>query len=724
VPAKARSSVLYVSPQGNDRWTGRLPDPNARGTDGPLATVAAAQRATRRLKKSADAPVTVYLRGGRHRIAKTLLFGPKDSFVTYAAYQDEQPILDSGAPVAGWCEETVEGRRMLTADASPALRKVGPFRQLFVSGRRARRARLPDEGFYWMADVPGTQKSGWPNRRCTQKRIFFAAEGQWRPWRNLTDTDVVIIHWWHEDRRAIASFNPRTRKVVLAEETVRALVDDLDPSWAKYYIDNVFEGLARPGDWYLDRKAKKVYYLPRPGETAETIEAFAAGPAAPLRLEGHPDRGALVEQVRFVGLVFEHTDWRRHSHASQSASDMPGVVTLIGACQCALENCIIRHSGIYGVDIQDGCIGNRIVGCTIEDLGAGGIMVSGTDHTGPRARRTGHTLISDNHLHALGRVHHAGAGIILKHTFANVVAHNHIHDLYYTGVSCGWIWGYSESVARDNRIEKNHIHQVGQGLLNDMGGIYLLGVQPGTALRGNLIHDVRSSKYGGWAIYPDEGSSHIVIENNVCYDCSSQVFHLHFGRESVLRNNIWAFAKEGIIAISRGNQCNWPQKGAAPDGRVSGALTFERNIVLTDGAPVFLGGMDDESGNLETRTFWSDLNLFWDVGGKPVRCANGGHLIAKEGYKRFFTWKEWQAFGYDRHSVIADPKCADLAKRDFRLADDSPAWALGFQAIDLSDVGPRPADKRTHPDYLLGAGPPTAKPTRPTRGRKKTSSPY
>jgi hypothetical protein len=227
-----------------------------------------------------------------------------------------------------------------------------------------------------------------------------------------------------------------------------------------------------------------------------------------------------------------------------------------------------------------------------------------------------------------------------------------------------------------------------------MGAVYLLGVQPGTAVRGNLIHDVRGSKYGGWAIYPDEGSSHLVIEDNVCHDCTSQLFHLHFGRENAVRNNVWAFAGEGLVAISRGNDCDWPNKCCVPDGRVTNAVTFERNVVVTDGTPVFLGGMDDESGNLEAATFVSDLNLFFDVKGRPIRSANGGHLIAKEGYRRFFEWDEWLALGYDRHSVVADPRCRDLEGRHFTLASDSPAFALGFRPIDTSDVGPRPKAHR------------------------------
>jgi parallel beta-helix repeat protein len=411
-----------------------------------------------------------------------------------------------------------------------------------------------------------------------------------------------------------------------------------------------------------------------------------------LRLAGDPDNERYVEYLRFVRIQFRHSDWSQpkgggerfdrpgvdYAAAPQAAFNAPGAIVLRGARYCAIEDCTLEHMGGYGVEIGEGCAGNRVVGNEVADLGAGGVKLDGADANGSRLRRTGNNRITDNHIHGGGRVFHSAVGILSVHSFGNVFAHNHIHDLFYTGISCGWVWGYADNVSMNNRIEKNHIHDIGQGLLSDMGGVYTLGVQPGTVVRGNLIHDVEKRNYGGWAIYLDEGSSHILVENNICYNTSSQGFHQHYGRENIVRNNVFAFGREGQASLSRTEAHN--------------SFTFEKNIVIASGQAMYTAGY---AGQLEKKGFRSDLNLFWDIQGEPAAGVNGKHDSEAHWLAvRTFTWDELHDLGYDRHSVIADPHCRDVARYDFSLAADSPALAFGFQPIDLQDVGPRPPDRR------------------------------
>ena len=151
-----------------------------------------------------------------------------------------------------------------------------------------------------------------------------------------------------------------------------------------------------------------------------------------------------------------------YAASPQAAPGIGGALSLEGARFCAIEDCAIRHVGLYAVDLRDGCRGNRIVGNEITDCGGGGVKATGADAHGAEGRRTGRNRITDNHIHACGRVFHSAVGVILRHAFDNVVAHNHIHDLFYSGISVGWVWGYTDSVTRGNLIEANHIHDLGQ----------------------------------------------------------------------------------------------------------------------------------------------------------------------------------------------------------------------------------------------------------------------
>jgi hypothetical protein len=691
-------TTLYLSPNGNDAWSGRLPEPNAACTDGPMATLVGVRNRLRYRSQppaywggnwqpeGIDGPVTVLLRGGVYPLRETLAFGPEDSApVTYAAYPGETPILEGGRRLTGWREETVHGRPCWVADLPEVARGEWFFRSLFVNGARRARPRLPKADWFWIEDVPGKGLQADFHEGSTS---FIARDGDIQPWRNLTDVEAVVLHYWNDEHMPIVAFDPVTHLVTSSRRSIFPLRDDSQPRFAKYYVQNVFEALTEPGEWYLDRVAGRLYYLPMEGETPETTAIYAPCLTQLLAVRGDAESGQLVHGLRFVGLTLRHTDavlppggwdprannpgegmreWPQdvdYASAPQAAHNIPGAIVLTGARGCAFEDCRFEHLGWYGVEIGAGCRAIRLVGNELSDLGAGGVKVTGADIEGPRRLRTGDNVITDNHIHHGGRVFHQAVGIFLQHTFGNVVAHNHIHDLYYSGISCGWVWGFMETVCRDNRLEKNHIHHLGFGWLSDMGGIYTLGVQPGTTIRGNLIHDVERANYGGWGVYLDEGSSHIVVENNVTYNTSTEGYVQHYGRENFVRNNIFVAGREGQVSLGR----------TIPGQR---AFTFQHNLVVSEGSPCYTRGYGSD---LKQPGFAADYNLFWCTAGPIVHRNNAGEELAMT---------DVQALGLDRHSLVADPLFVDFAGHDFALTPESPAHALGFQSIDLSDVGPR-----------------------------------
>jgi parallel beta-helix repeat protein len=304
-----------------------------------------------------------------------------------------------------------------------------------------------------------------------------------------------------------------------------------------------------------------------------------------------------------------------------------------------------------------GCQRWRVVANEFYDIGAGGIRLGETAKRSEAFELSRGHLVSDNHLHELGRVYAPAVGLIIFQRGENRIAHNHIHDLDYTAISVGWNWGYQETPCHHNLIEFNHLHDVGRGVLSDLGGIYTLGIQKGTVLRNNLIHDVKSHSYGGWGLYTDEGSSDIVLENNVVYRCKSAGFHQHYGRENIVRNNIFAFGAEHQLMRSREEE------------HVS--FIFTNNIVYF------------ESGTLLGSTWKNDRyvmdhNIYWNAGSSAASITMAG-----------VTLPEWRQRGHDLHSAIADPLFVAPEKQDFRLRRNSPALKLGFKPIDLSQVGVR-----------------------------------
>ncbi len=644
-----RGTVFYISPQGNDAWSGRFPEPEEGQKDGPFATLEAARDAIRQLKreKRLRYPVTVYLRGGIYFLKRPIVFGPEDSGtkkypIRYLAYPGETPVVSGGRLLQGW----KRGEGKLWVLTIPEVKEGKEYyRQLFVNGERRTRARIPNKGFYRMEGEISTEDP---------------AQFQFRPgdikkeWAERGDVEIVGLAKWAEFRHWL-------RKV--EEETHTATLSGKIHSWIRepnerYWIENVFEGLNSPGEWYLDRRTGLLYYWPLPQEDMEKAEVIVPRLPQLVIFEGDFERKKPVQYITLKGLTFSHTDWTlpEGGYADvQAAFDIPAAIQAKGAVSLRIEGCTFIHLGNYAVEFSRGCRYNRIDGNEMTDLGAGGVKIGEPQIRSEDFDLTFGNQVVNNHIYNIGIVYPAAVGVWVGQSSENRIAHNHIHDTYYTGISVGWTWGYGPTNAKGNIIEYNHVHHIGRGLLSDMGAVYTLGVQPGTVIRNNLFHDINAYDYGGWGIYPDEGSSHLLIEKNIVYNTKTGGFHQHYGRENIVRNNIFALAKTGQIIRTRSE----PHL----------SFIFERNIVYWKEGPLL-------GGNWEGDQYRLDYNLYFNASGVPIRFGQ-------------WSFEEWQARGQDIHSLIADPLFLAPEEGDFRLKRNSPAFKLGFQPIDVSRVGPR-----------------------------------
>lgn len=146
--AASGPQVLYVSPNGNDAWSGKLAAPDAAQSDGPLASLAGARDAIRKLKAAGPlaAPIEVRVRGGIYRPQEMVTFQSQDSGtatcpISYVACAHETPVLSGGVPITGF--KPWRGK-IVCAELPASLPPDAYFRSLFVDGQRMVRARYPN----------------------------------------------------------------------------------------------------------------------------------------------------------------------------------------------------------------------------------------------------------------------------------------------------------------------------------------------------------------------------------------------------------------------------------------------------------------------------------------------------------------------------------------------------------------------------------------------------
>lgn len=690
---------LFIAAEGNDSWSGRHRQPANDGKDGPLATLAGARNKIRQIKRDGQyiAPITVWIGGGNYPLREPVKFDLADSTpVAYRALPGETPVFHGGERITEWTTTELNGNPVWVKELKDVKEGNWYFRRLYVNGSHRPRPRFPKGGkLAQIRDVPGMKATGSLLNGFLQgsDRFHYHPGDLLESWRNLRDIDVIVFHYWSEERMPILSLDREQSLMISSRRSVFNLRDDVATRWANYCADNVFEALSEPGEWYLDRAEGKLYYMPHPGETPDETEVIAPRLTQFISIEGEPERGRFVEHLSFDGLHFRCSDWYQPeggdpegsagdpamafmqlANSPQGAYFVPGAIDLLGARYCAFEHCSVSQIGFYGFDLREGCSFNRIVGNEISDIGAGGVKMSGSNRDGPLSLRTGHQIVTDNHIHHGGQSFQSSIGIISRHAHDNRISHNHIHHFGYSGISCGWDWTYDEQVSRNNTIENNLIHDLGNGLLNDLGGIYMLNVQPGTVIRGNVVYNVRKRNYGAWGIYLDEASSCMLVENNVVWDVDTECFHLHFGRENIVRNNIWAFGRIGIVGIGKAEAHN--------------SLTMTHNVFISDGAPIYIGEPRAILG--QDNPLRSDMNVFWDISGQAITLAD--KTIDEKAELHFFntyTLEQWRALGKDLCSLVADPLAEDAHRRRFRFPDSSVVARIGFIPFDYSAAGPR-----------------------------------
>jgi parallel beta-helix repeat protein len=637
------ADTVFVSPTGNDGANGLR--------NGPVATLQAAlERAKERGARE------ILLLPGHYELGAPVEIrqehsGTKQQPLVIRAQEPRKTVLSGGRQIKGWRRDE-QNRSIWRASLPKVNDGTLEFRQLFVNGERKTRARTPNSGFFRIQGASSEDKP---------MKLKFKTGDIKKEWAERGDVEVHAMLAWSDIRMQIRAVDEANSVATLSGNPSASNKE----SDAQYWVENAAEFLDEPGEWYFDSKNSVVSYWAKEGEDLSRSEVIAPVLEELVVLRGQATKP--VAHLVFSGIELSHTDWKLGPNGyadSQAAVKVHGEFRAEYAEDIRVENCVFSHLAGYAIDLGRGAKRFSVVGNEMLDLGGGGIRIGETTVPNGTEDQNDSHVVTDNHIHSLGRVYPPAVGVFILQSGKNWIAHNHIHDLYYTAISVGWTWGYRESPCRENVVEFNHLHHIGQNLLSDMGAVYTLGPQKGTVVRNNLIHDVSAFTYGGWGLYTDEGSSEIVLENNLVYRCKNAGFHQHYGKENIVRNNIFGLNVENQIMRTR------------PEPHIS--FFFTNNIVYFDSGNLL-------GSNWSNDNYRMDQNVYFDTRHKdhPERVKFAD-----------VTFEEWKKRGHDANSVIADPQFVAAEKDNFRLKDESPALKLGFKQIDLSKVGVRPQAER------------------------------
>ena len=636
------SRTIEVTPTGRDL--------SLKG--GPYATLIGARNAIRMLRTQGhtNESYTVRIRPGVYWMDASFVLEPQDSGtaqhpVTYEVVKPEDTLFTGGRPPK------------LITEIDPGLWLIKPGRpgtapdvdQLYMNSLRAIPAHSPPTGFFELGDVSQTlmpSNSGAEIRIKLPKEAMDALPDEKE---GLVGAFLWVFHKWDTTRLPVSAIDRSNLAVISRTSAMKPW----NPVKAgdRFMIEGSHVALDQPGEW-LRVPGEGALYVAHEGQNvSDAMIIMAGGLERLIDIRGRPEAGAYVQHVRFKGLRLHHASYRIPDTGVppvQAAAAIEAAVQADGARHVAFENCEIAHTGGYAIWFRRGCSDCRIEHCALEDLGAGGIRIGETVLRDNPSERTGGMVADNNIIRRIGRVHPSAVGVWIGESYGNSVTHNDIGYTYYTGISVGWTWGYGPSLATNNLIAYNRVHDIGQGLLDDMGGIYTLGNARGSRIVGNVFERIRSYNYGGWGIYTDEGSSGYLIASNAVTGTSCVQkpgggggFHQHYGSSNVVTRNIFANSTGPLVQASR------------LEDHLS--FTFTNNLVVSLGE-MFVGG----SGNVQGP--WKKLNAILD-GNCYALVTNGpGSTVTNQPVAFAGSdFAAWQNAGRDKGSTQTNCAARELA---------------------------------------------------------------
>ena len=637
------AEAIYVSPSGNDANSGTAPDKAFKTIEKARDYIRA-----NKLNKNMTKDLFVYLRGGRYEIKKTIQIEAVDSgsngfSVIYKNYKNEVPTICGGKKVTGWTK--VQGQPYYVASVPESDGFADYFRQLYVNGVRAERARSNDVyhsvGGWWMRpDAP--EKPG---------GVVIAAD-QWKNYTNPKDIRLLfLVQFKIAEIAGEEILDGKDGNKVL-----RCRADDIEymTTWGRFrsrpnnfFIVNAFEELDEPGEWYLNRTTDKVYYYPYSREDMAKAEVYAPVVEFLLKIDGTPEQH--VRNIQVNGIVFQHGNWfaprdvmlgrSQAEIMNKYQSEIPGQIILDYADNVAIKNCAVRHMGSCGVQTYEGCNNTLIEGNVFYDLTAAAVSIGRwwlKKMECPPDTVCVDTMIRNNIVRNTGRDYLQGTGINIFAAYKCKVYHNDVSDIAYTALHAriGDDSSIHEKIGKIeykyNKVSRPFMaHKWG---IRDGGALYLHGVYPGSVVAENYA--LYCNNYINNIYYADNWSHTTLWSKNVSRysDAHKAYYCWHKGSKEVVFDGNYGDQKNSSVGHATQKNYHhitndqWPEEaqkimanaGLQPDYR-----HLLRNIYghanLVESKPC---SSSSDAGSLMNAEKGSDRNwkTFWES--KPGSAGN------------------------------------------------------------------------------------------------------
>ncbi len=559
--AAATQATFYVSPSGSDAAAGTK--------DAPFKTITQAQKAVRAINGSMTGDIEVILREGTYVLPATIAFDERDGgkdghYVRYKAADGEKPLITGGMQITGWTIHD-EANNIWKAEGVD-----GRFRQLYVNNRKAVRACFPN---VIAANEKGNGGFDHDFVRLTKVdssgRAFDVSADYIKNIKNIEDVEIHLMIAWSENilRLEKAQVNGGTAKLIPKDPERTKLFHRAfpmlgtafmsnPPKQQVFYLENSYDLIDAPGEWYLDEKNHVLYYKPRSGESMATAHVVAPRLNTLFSVLGKDTKNK-VGYMSFEGLTFAHSNYTRPSEEGfldlQAANFNVDVLPdqsrgnweklnsnkyllwrpdagfrVENAHHFLVKNCTFTQMAATGLDFVSGTNDDVIEGNVFYEIGAAGIMLgkfyqdSTTEihiayNPSDKEEISTRDTIRYNLVTNVTNEHQGAVGIGAGYPRYVVIENNEISYTYYSGISVGFGWTKDQTAMTNNHINKNNIHHISR-LLCDSGPIYTLSNQgTGSEIKENFLHDYSASKWSDYwvlPIYLDEGSSGFAVENN------------------------------------------------------------------------------------------------------------------------------------------------------------------------------------------------------------------